>query len=258
MGEPEGDEASNHDEEQDLFGPMSGDEDMTERIDDMRDDGQPSEVQQGPDDAGAPPKEAHEPVALRNPIKPSAEDIAKHNITHLPYRDWCDVCARAVGREDPHYRRSRRRRHEQRGGLPRIALDYQELKSIPKKSPHETDVVVKMIVAKDEDTGTVFAYRVTNKGTSDTWVIKRLVKDIAELGRQDVIIKTDGEPAMLALQTAIQEARGERPSWKIRLSITRRATEPVKKPYRTSTGNSVISSSLLRPGSDSKSSSSTT
>ena len=56
MGEPEGGEADNTEEELDLFGPMSGDEDVTERTDDMRDDGQPSEVQRDPDGAGAPPK----------------------------------------------------------------------------------------------------------------------------------------------------------------------------------------------------------
>ena len=142
-------------------------------------------------------------------MKPSAEDIEKHNVTHLPYRSWCEVCAKAVGREDPHYRKSSSER-ERGGGLPKISLDYQELLSVPKKNPKPEDNVVKIIVAKDEDSGAVLAYRVTTKGPGDTWMIKRLVKDIEEMGRQDIILKTDGEPAMIALQSAVQAARSGR------------------------------------------------
>ena len=27
-----------------------------------------------------------------NPVKPSAEEVAEHELTHCPYRSWCDVC----------------------------------------------------------------------------------------------------------------------------------------------------------------------
>ena len=59
----------------------------------------------------------------------------------------------------------------------------------------------------DEHTGCKMSYRVESKGMQDTWIVKRLVRDFEELGRRDIILKTDGEPAMLALQRAIAQER---------------------------------------------------
>ena len=59
---------------------------------------------------------------------------------------------------------------------------------------------MKILVETDEPTGMVFAHRVASKGPSDPWIANRIVKDIEELGRRDVILKTDGEPAIVGLQ----------------------------------------------------------
>ncbi len=61
------------------------------------------------------------PVTLRSPMKPSAEDIAAHNLTHLPYRNWCPVCVAAKAREDAHPRSSGQ---GEDGGVPIISMDY--------------------------------------------------------------------------------------------------------------------------------------
>ena len=34
-------------------------------------------------------------------LKPSAEEIRKHNLTHLPFRSWCPICVAARARDDP-------------------------------------------------------------------------------------------------------------------------------------------------------------
>ena len=34
----------------------------------------------------------------RNPKLPSAADIAEHELTHIPYRDWCEWCSFGSGR----------------------------------------------------------------------------------------------------------------------------------------------------------------
>ena len=206
VGEQEGDEASEDDEEMDLFGPA---EDASDDDDIRGDDsgGHDAGPKQEDPVEGEPHHEAQDPTVLKGPIKPSAEDIEKHNVTHLPYRSWCDVCVRAVGREDPHHRKRRKRKVTESNALPKISLDYQELKSMAKKDPGPEDVVVKIIVAKDEDSGAVLAHRVTAKGSSDTWVINKLVKEFEEMGRKDIILKTDGEPAMISLQAALQAAR---------------------------------------------------
>ena len=152
--------------------------------------------------------EAREATVLPSPVRPSAEAIEKHKATHLPYRSWCPVCVKAKGKEDAHYRKKKRKGEQDRSNtLRKISLDYQELKSRAKKEPSQDDKVVKIIVAMDEHTGCKMSCRVESKGTQDTWIVKRLVRDFEELGRRDIILKTDGEPAMLALQRAIAQER---------------------------------------------------
>ena len=198
------------DEERELFG-QSDDEEPRDgpraERDAERADGAEPDDGEGAALHGIPhPTDSREPVILKNPVKPSAEEVEKHNATHLPYRSWCDVCVRAVGREDPH-RRGEAKRNGNENSLPKVSMDYQELISRAKKDPDDDDAVVKIIVAKDEPTGTIFAYRVNQKGSGDEWVIRRLVQDIADMGRTDIVLKTDGEPAMISLQKAIQAAR---------------------------------------------------
>ena len=38
----------------------------------------------------------------RDPKLPSAADIAEHELTHIPYRDWCKWCNLGRGRGIPH------------------------------------------------------------------------------------------------------------------------------------------------------------
>ena len=46
--------------------------------------------------------EAHQARVKPGPTRPSSEEVAKHDATHCPYRNWCPVCIAASAREDPH------------------------------------------------------------------------------------------------------------------------------------------------------------
>ena len=50
---------------------------------------------------------------------------------------------------------------------------------------------------KDDHTKMIFEHVSERKGASDTWVIEKIKEDIARLGYQDVILKGDGEPALV-------------------------------------------------------------
>ena len=141
------------------------------------------------------------PMMLRSPMRPSAEDIEKHDATHLPYRTWCPPCVKAKAKEDAHPRKSG---DGEEAGVPIISMDYNHVDA--EKAEDE----MKMLIVKHEPSGSVLAYKVLTKGTGDTWVIKALAKDIEEFGQRDIILKTDGEPSIVALQTAIQSARDGR------------------------------------------------
>ena len=58
---------------------------------------------------GAEPEELEAETAitastLKQPQRPSAEAVAAHMLTHMPYAAWCKHCVAGRGHEDPHPR----------------------------------------------------------------------------------------------------------------------------------------------------------
>jgi len=41
-------------------------------------------------------------VKMMDPRQPSEEERRNHNLTHLPYRNWCEHCVKGRGREADH------------------------------------------------------------------------------------------------------------------------------------------------------------
>ena len=138
--------------------------------------------------------EAHPTKLKPSPTLPSREEVAQHYATHCPYRSWCPICVAASAREDPHRRKTAGRDSE--SGLPVVAIDYELLEE-----------KITVLVARDLESGATLAYDCEAKGPSDAWMIKQFVKDLEDWGRKDVCIKSDGEPAIIAVQSALAEAR---------------------------------------------------
>ena len=67
------------------------------------------------------PSEGAKPKALRDPSKPSKQDVEAHNLTHIPYRRWCNICVEARGRALQHRQIPEQ---EPTGLAPRIRMDY--------------------------------------------------------------------------------------------------------------------------------------
>ena len=143
------------------------------------------------------PCDARVPTMLPSPIKPSKEDVETHYATHLPYRNWCPVCVKAKGKESPHWRS----KNTEKPGLPIVSMDYNELDDEKGYRSNKT------LVVKDENSGAVLHYKIKTKGAGDEWVVKKVARDIEELGRTNIRLKTDGEPAIVALQAKVQSAR---------------------------------------------------
>ena len=57
------------------------------------------------------------PVKVADPKLPSAEEVAEHELNHLPYRSWCSHCVRGKGKTLDHRRSDRKR------VLPEVHLD---------------------------------------------------------------------------------------------------------------------------------------
>ena len=64
----------------------------------------------------------------------------------------------------------------------------------------EDGVVLKVLVAKDQKGSSVFAHVVEKKGrTEDNYAADVLVEDLGWLGHSHVVLRTDNEPAIVAL-----------------------------------------------------------
>ena len=147
--------------------------------------------------ASAGPDEGQSPKFKCIPCMPTQSEIHLHDLSHLPYRNWCPICVRSKAKEDPHRRHPDG--HNEEHGLPIISMDYELLE--------DKEV---MLVVKDEVSGAVLAYDCTCKGPGDEWVPKQLARDLDAWGRKDICLKTDGEPAIMAVQREVAKLRSGR------------------------------------------------
>ena len=138
--------------------------------------------------------EAGVPSSFTSPEQLTQGEIDEHDLTHLPYRSWCPICASAAGMEDRHMRRTD---EVEEGELTTVGMDYNFI-SDGIGAGHEDEI--KALVLKDFKTGMLWAHRVDKKGPQDKWAVKKVASDVEFLGRSEIKMKTDGKPAIRAFQ----------------------------------------------------------
>ena len=142
-----------------------------------------------------------------NPSDPTPEERERHNKTHVPHRPWCAICIKARGREDKHYSQTKQ---EMEMGLPRVDLDYAQVEDVvPSTLPEQPEEPHKkrLLIGRDRWTKSVQAHLVRCKGLDDPTIVKRVTEAVDELGYRKLIIKTDGEPALVNVQEAVARRR---------------------------------------------------
>ena len=53
-------------------------------------------------EVGQDAEEAVEVKAPKVPVRPTQDEVEKHNITHLPFRSWCPCCVAGKAKSEPH------------------------------------------------------------------------------------------------------------------------------------------------------------
>lgn len=134
---------------------------------------------------------------------------------HTPYEAWCPHCvaARAIRRNHP---QQKNRAHivkdidMSKEGSVTISMDYMYLHDRIEKYK-ENGYNPPYLVVVEHRYGMCWAYRLLNKGHMDGahWLPRRLIQDWDNCGFKEarIILKTDQEPAMTSVQTAVQELR---------------------------------------------------
>ena len=164
---------------------------------DTREDqrGEP-EVQINADEDGEE-EESQQPRAARDPGQPTAAMIAEHNLTHIPYRPWCEWCVRGKAKRRP----SRRLcgAYAQCSHA-RVRMDYayltENVEDVSEEDVGDKGVSVQkaessatMLVMQESQCQSVWAYLVEHKGSREDWVSAQIVEDLETVGlRNDRVV----------------------------------------------------------------------
>ena len=129
------------------------------------------------------------------PKKPTQAEVDEHEKTHLPFRNWCEICISGRSKDDKHEER------EIAENLKEVHLDYCFLRN------GRGQEYAPVLASKDRRSKLLCAHVVPNKGASAEWVISQSMRDIVKMGHSSsVVLRSDGEPALVDLlgQVALQ------------------------------------------------------
>ena len=156
------------------------------------------------------PEEVKEVSAPPVPTLPSLAEVLRHRLTHRPFRSWCPHCIKGKGREDKHGQSSQKFTVP---GIPKIVADYffigrRRPASRTERSLEEEEAEKEgqtpILVIKDTLSKCIYAHACPCKGAHDA-VVARVIADLDSLGYKRVLVRTDGEPAILDLWARVKE-----------------------------------------------------
>ena len=55
-----------------------------------------------------------------------SKEVEEHNLTHLPFRNWCIFCVKGKAKDDPHRRRIKQDEEQE---IPIVSIDYMFMES---------------------------------------------------------------------------------------------------------------------------------
>ena len=192
-----------------------GQKDYQEKLEDIADKYEElkTKVEQYFDDSSGQVKK-RVPI-VKVPDKPTKDVWLRHQATHTPYAAWCRHCVAARMVRHQHPSKGRRKIFvkdtESLDGQPTtISIDYMYLHERTSQNKEGTCNPPQLIMI-DHKSGRVWSYRVPYKGILEgaSWLPKRIVQDLDNCGYGEVQLqfKSDQEPAIVMLQTAVQDLR---------------------------------------------------
>ena len=128
-------------------------------------------------------------------LQPSEEEKRKHNLTHLPFAEWCEACQATRSRDSE--------RHQKRQqAVPTISIHYMHTNT--GVTPVEQGV--KHLIAVDNWSKALLAIPIRVKGAGS---LKECCMGLCGFMREyeKVILKGDQEPSLQQLMKAVANAR---------------------------------------------------
>ena len=136
---------------------------------------------------------------MADPRRPSEKEVERHRRHHVPYRNWCEICVKAKGRDWDHRREVGKER-----GLSEYSFDY----CFP---GDEFGYKLTVLVGRERVTGASFATAVPTKGSTGRFTIEKMIEFVEEVGdgSQAIVVKTDQEPSIKAIVEDLVKEREE-------------------------------------------------
>ena len=142
-------------------------------------------------------EEAQMPRGMPEPFEPKPEEIARHTLTHYPYRSWCPHCV-ASRKPNAHHRSTKRSAGRR---IPLFCADYCFV-----KDSHDAEMAT-VLAGRIYPTCQVLATVCDAKGVQDEMAIARLTTFVKETGFAKLVYKSDQENAITAMiEAAIRHA----------------------------------------------------
>ena len=148
-------------------------------------------VQPRVDEPGDDPPPPRPREVRPSPMRPGAEAVRQHNLTHCPYQSWCEVCLASKGKSD-HYHREAPVSKD--GDVARVQMDFMFVgaEGTFVDEPRATATVL-MVVCEDD--GNLSATEVRTK--TDEYGVEMVLRFLSTY--EDVEIKTDGKPSIVEI-----------------------------------------------------------
>ena len=159
-------------------------------------------------------QEEHCPNIKKTEVKPSEEEVQRHNATHVPYRSWCPYCVAGKAKAPPH-----NKSQEVLTGQHLVQIDYMFLNDREDKSSKPNLGIIKedeqteeqeevdtmpVLVLRDRETKYMTARVMPRKGPHPH-AVRRLGQDLTKiLGYNRVFIKSDQEEAIKKLKECVK------------------------------------------------------
>ena len=137
--------------------------------------------------------------------QPTKEEWDNHMRSHIPFRKWCSFCVKGKCKSGAH-KRVKKSDEEIDKEVPVISIDYMGPKSKDQKSEKIDSLPI--LIGIDRKSKWLFAHMVPKKG-HDAHAIKIMSREIRLSGYTSMILKSDQEPAILALLEGAKNERAE-------------------------------------------------
>ena len=157
------------------------------------------------------------PKVAARPYQPTKAEIEAHEVTHLPYRNWCAHCVAGKGVSSPH----RHGDEAEKIGIT-VSLDYCFM------GDEAVEGMPAILILWDDGHRALWSLPVESKGATNqavTWIVKKLEE--AGYSGIGLTLKSHQEPLVMALKKAV--------------ALRRQAqTTPMESPVRESQSNGAI------------------